>query len=271
MIGNAHYHVHVVLDEEKCDVLLGTNRIEQLVEAVGLAGIETRCRLVEAKQERSRAHGSRNLEASLVSVRKLAGNRVGARGQTHPAEPLARKLESLLLGGTIAAKAQKSADGDARRAVERLMLRHHQVLEHRQTFEQSYVLERARHPCFGVDIVVVEPLEIEARPVRMGEGEHPLGWLVETSHAVEHRSLAGPVRSDQGSDVAAAYLERHIVDRGQAAEAHGDVFDLEERVLLPSRHVRRTFASKAIIVTASRAEQPVRQRLSFDPNTKRTF
>jgi hypothetical protein len=43
-----------MLDEEKCDVLLGTYRIEQLVEAVGLAGIETRCRLVEAKQERSR-------------------------------------------------------------------------------------------------------------------------------------------------------------------------------------------------------------------------
>ena len=86
--------------------------------------------------------------------------------------------------------------------------------------------------------MVVEPLEIEARPVRMSEGEHPLGWLVETSHAVEHRSLAGPIRSDQGSDVAAAYLERHIVDRGQAAEAHGDVFDLEEWVLLPSRHAR---------------------------------
>src|SRR5262249_21791069 len=131
VIGNAHDHAHVMLDKEERDALLDADGIEQLVEAVSLPRIESRGRLVEAKQDPPRAHGSRNLKAPLISIGKLAGDRVGARGQTHPEEPLPRKIERFLLGATIAADAEQSADGEARGAAQRLMLRHHQILEHR--------------------------------------------------------------------------------------------------------------------------------------------
>src|SRR3974390_544180 len=121
------------------------------------------------------------------------------------------------------------------------MLRHHQVLEHRHTLEQPYVLESASNACSGVDIVVVQALKTEAQSVGMGEGEHPLGWFVEARDAVEDCGLAGAVRSDQCSEVAAACLEGYIIDRHQAAEALSEMLDLEDRVLLPPPHARRSF------------------------------
>src|SRR5262249_6640199 len=124
------------------------------------------------------------------------------------------------------------------------MLRHHQVLEHRHALEQSDVLERAGNPGFRVDIVVVETLQGESRSVGMGEGDHPLGRLVKAGDAVEHRGLAGAVRSNQGSDVAAARLEGHVVDSREPAEAHGEVLDFENGVFLPPPHAWRSLARK---------------------------
>src|SRR5262249_19061046 len=90
----------------------------------------------------------------------------------------------------------------------------------------------------------VERLQRDPRSVRMAGGDHPLGRLVEAGDAVEHRGLAGTVRSDQGRDVAAARLEGHVVDSREPAEPHGELLDLENRIFLPPPHARRSLASK---------------------------
>ena len=48
------------------------------------------------------------------------------------------------------------------------MLRHHQVLEHRHALKQPDVLEGAGDTRAGIDVVVVQPFQIEALAVGMG-------------------------------------------------------------------------------------------------------
>src|SRR5262249_30943520 len=61
----------------------------------------------------------------------------------------------------------------------------------------------------------------------MHHGDPARARLVEPCDAVEHRGLAGAVRADQRGDVAARHGEADVVDRHQAAEAHGEMLDGE--------------------------------------------
>ncbi len=53
--------------------------------------------------------------------------------------------------------------------------------------------------------------------------------LVEPAHAVEQGRLAGAVGADQAADVAAADVEADVVEGHDAAEAHADTSDAEQR------------------------------------------
>src|SRR5262249_57853621 len=57
----------------------------------------------------------------------------------------------------------------------------------------------------------------------------PLGRLVEPGDAVEDRCLAGAVRADQRGDGTALGGEREIVHGHEAAKAHGQVLDPQDR------------------------------------------
>ena len=54
------------------------------------------------------------------------------------------------------------------------------------------------------------------------------GRFVEAGDAVEHRGLAGAVRTDHRRDLAFARSEGNIVHGHEAAEAHGHVLDRED-------------------------------------------
>ena len=53
---------------------------------------------------------------------------------------------------------------------------------------------------------------------------------VDAGDDVEDRRLAGAVRADEPEDLARVDVERHVVERGDATEAHRDVVELEERL-----------------------------------------
>ena len=48
-------------------------------------------------------------------------------------------------------------------------------------------------------------------------------------HAIEQRRFARAVRPDDAEDFAVAHLERHVIDRGDAAEALAQIGDFENR------------------------------------------
>ncbi len=79
------------------------------------------------------------------------------------------------------------------------------------------------------DAMARHAVQRERRAVAMGQRDAAVGRPVEAGDAVEHGGLAGAVRADDGGDVAGARLERQVVDRLQAAEAHGQVGDRQHQ------------------------------------------
>src|SRR5262245_13367520 len=111
--------------------------------------------------------------------------------------------------------------------------RGHQIFQARHAGKQTNILKGTRHARVLGDAEIDQPLEQIIPPVRMRKTDHPDGRLIEPGDAVEHRSLARTVRPDDCGDVTASCTERQIVHRQQAAEAHGQVLDGEDRFAHP--------------------------------------
>ena len=98
---------------------------------------------------------------------------------------------------------------------------HANVVQHAHGLEELDVLEGAGHPAAD------DPVRRSAQDALAVE-EHVTGLrLVEARDHVESRRLAGAVRPDQPRDLTFLDLERHLVERDDAAEALGDVPQLE--------------------------------------------
>ena len=117
------------------------------------------------------------------------------------------------------------------------MLRHQQVFQNRETRKQANILEGARHLGLLGDFEIRQALEKMRLAVLLAHGDHAHGRLVEAGDAVEDRGLARTVGADQCGDLAALRLEGEVVDGHQAAEAHREMFDLEDRIIC---HCRRS-------------------------------
>jgi hypothetical protein len=83
-------------------------------------------------------------------------------------------------------------------------------------------LRRAR------DLVAGQLFEPHDAALRVVEADAADRRLVETGQAVEEGRLAGAVRSDDAGDLARGDVERQVVDRQQAAEAHRQALDAEQ-------------------------------------------
>src|SRR5689334_19903340 len=61
------------------------------------------------------------------------------------------------------------------------------------------------------------------------EGDAAGFRLIEAAQAIEQRRLAGTVRTDQAANLPATHLERHIVQRHDAAEADRQTANRQQR------------------------------------------
>ena len=91
------------------------------------------------------------------------------------------------------------------------------IVEHREIGKQRDVLEGAADADFG-DLVRRAGQDALAL-----EQDIALAGLIEPGEAIEERGLAGAVRSDQAEDLALVHVERHAVQRDDAAEHDADV------------------------------------------------
>ena len=73
--------------------------------------------------------------------------------------------------------------------------------------------------------------------------------LIEPAEAIEQRGLAGAVRPDQAEDLALLHVERHAIQRDDAAEHDADVANREQG----SGRIRWPCASCACIISRSPA------------------
>ena len=135
------------------------------------------------------------------------------------------------------------------------MLGDEKIFQQRHAGEQPHVLKRARDARFLGDTELGQALEQERSAIRMGEEQSADGRFVEAGNAVEQRGLAGAVRSDQRGDIPGARGETEVADGEEAAEAHGQMFDREDR---RCRHaglsVRASFTTAAGISLRRRSD-----------------
>src|SRR6266566_3244515 len=78
------------------------------------------------------------------------------------------------------------------------------------------------------------------------------GWLEQAGDAVEKRGLAGAVRPDQRKDLAPSDLKAHAVHRDQAAEALGQVGQLQD-VVRGAGSVHHAWACSITVSSSSTA------------------
>src|SRR6185312_8412103 len=113
----------------------------------------------------------------------------------------------------------------------------HQIVERRHAPEQRDVLERAG------DAAARGETRIHPREILAVEPDRAALRVIETVDDIEHRGLAGAVRADDRADFAAPYVERDVVERGDAAETQRNPLDREQR--LPRRDMPRRFRHAA--------------------------
>ena len=110
MIGDPHHNTHVVLDQENADAVAIADRDQKLVELGGLTRVEAGCRFVEAEQAGASAHGARDLEAALVSIREIARRVVGPIDEADLLQPGLRQLDGGLFGAIFRDKRTRAEE-----------------------------------------------------------------------------------------------------------------------------------------------------------------
>ena len=139
-----HHHAHVVLDEEDGRAVLLSDELQEFVEFVRFARIEAGGGLVEAQQQRFRAHGTGDLETPLRAVGQVGGGIVGAVDEMDLLQPVDRPVDRFPLRPLVGGNAHDAAEGERGGLHQRVVLRHQEVFQHRHAAEQPDVLERAR-------------------------------------------------------------------------------------------------------------------------------
>src|SRR5581483_605528 len=218
---------HVMFDQNNADALAIADFAQQPRELGGIVRIQTGRRFIETEQQRAGAHGARDLEPALIAVRQTARGIVGAVDQMHALQPMTRQLDGALFRGAIALQTDQAAEGVERGAHERVMLRDDKIFEHRHRRKQADVLKRPHH-ARARNAHVAQAIELNRRRFavqRDASGARP----IEAGQTIEHRGLAGAVRTDQRGDGAPLRLERQVVDGGNPAEAHGQSVHAQQR------------------------------------------
>ena len=100
----------------------------------------------------------------------------------------------------------------------------HDVVEHAHALEERDVLERAR------DAFARRRVRLDVLPLGAVEDDAAGLWVVHAVDDVEHRALAGAVRSDDRADLVLADVERDVGQRLHAAERQRDRLEREDHV-----------------------------------------
>ncbi len=201
-VGEGEDEIHVVLDQQHRHVL--RQRRHRLQDLVALVLGDAGGGLVEEEHVGPAGDGERDLEQALLAVRQVAGALVHHVGQVEAAED----LDDLGGDGGIGACQAPPIVAGAHALGDREPHR----LERSEVEEQLVDLEGARepapHPLIGLERGHVGAIEQDATG---GRPQHP-------GQQVDHRGLAGAIGPDQRMARALLDAQRHVVDRGDAAE-----------------------------------------------------
>ena len=149
------------------------------------------------------------------------------------------------------------------------MLGHHQVFQNRHAGKQADVLEGARHLGMPGDEIVIHAFQQELLAAGMAQLDHAFRRLVKTGDAVEHRGFARAIGADEGGDFLASGAERQLRNGGQATKTHGELLDVELRIVIPVAHQPCPSATRSPEIDFFSLRKTVGSRLVTKPRGRK--
>src|SRR5206468_11184041 len=240
-VRDPHHHPHVVLDQQDSQALLANSTDETAHDGFLRSG-HTGARLVEQKHARLRRERHGQLDESLLAVGQGAGGFPPAVAETDEVDDgSGLRAKRPLLGGEPAPAGE---DGEESGRAPQMQPGQHVVL-HAQGGEHARLLERADDASTG------DRGGPQARQRGAVVRDEPAGGPQIAGDRVERGGLAGAVRADDARDRAGSNLERHALERGHAAEPHGEISDRQHH----RRMVGESGSAGAWLPAITRASQ----------------
>ncbi len=181
-------------------------------------------RLIEQHEARPQHQAAGDLEKALLGMLQQIGAARQGMAEPDAEQELARPVAQRALLGARPRQRQRGAEkarDDVAPAAQ------HGVVEHRQGTEQTRLLEGPG------DAVTRARLHAGMGQPRVVETDLAAVDQVVARHHVEQGRLAAAVGADQPVDLARLHVERHLVERDQAAEAFRDLGGAQRRHRAP--------------------------------------
>lgn len=220
MVGNAHDHADVVLDQHHRHAELTVDLDDEAAHFALLLGIHPGHRLVEQQQARLGGQRTGQLDPLLQAIGQGANDFVTPRLD-------AQKLDYPLGGGALAIVLARRA-ADAQRllqpgtaALEVAPGEH--VVEHAHALEQRDVLEGAS------DAVACRCMWVHHPTLLPGKTNTPLLRPVDAIDDVQQRALARAIGPDQRTDLAFGDAEADVADGLHTLERKADALQFQQR------------------------------------------
>ncbi len=192
---------------------------DQRAELGDLLVVEPAGRLVEQQQLGPRCERARQFDPLAGAERQAFGQFVRDGAQLEQVEEPPRGLLERPLLAPHPRQMQGVADEVA--AAARMPADPH-IVEHRLALEQGEVLKGAANAEVG---------DAMGRPAEQRAAREPdiaADRRVKAAQAIEQGRLARPIGPDQPEDLTLIEIERHAVERDDAAEPYHDLADLEQ-------------------------------------------
>ena len=213
-----HDHRHVVLDEEDREIELLADLHDGVAQLVDLAVGETGGRLVHQEELRPGGQRSGDLEPLQRAERQAGGRAMGERSEPQLVEQLTGELLDLPVLPV----------GADPRVIARTKPTWPWLWAPTITFSRRVIVGKSAR-FWNVRAMPSEAIWCAGSVSRSWpSNSHPaVGRLVDATDDVEHRRLAGAVRTDQPADLALLDREAQAVQRNDATEAHGDLANIK--------------------------------------------
>src|SRR5829696_3146983 len=217
-VGDAHDDAHLVLYEEDGDAALFPEALDQAGQPRGLLGVHAGRGLVEQQQRGVGGQRPRYLQAPLVTVGEVLGERLPL-ADADEVEELRGALAGLPV---LAAGPWQAEDRTEDAALEAGVHACEHVLPGAHGVEEPDVLE-------GTPDAQLRPLvRPELRYVTAPEDEGPRRGLIQPADHVEEGGLARAVGPDQADDPTLGDVEADLADGDEPAEDLGDSSRLQD-------------------------------------------
>ena len=205
--GEAHHRFHDVLDPDHRDAELGSGAPDHVDRALQLGVVEPCHHLVEQHEARPAGELAGDLEEPPFVQVQTPDRLIAPFGESYELEHLVGAARRVDLTETLPAEQRT----------------HRDVLADRHRLERAWRLQHHRHAGLS------DAMRLPAGDVGAVEDDAPAGRRLHAADRLQQRRLAGPVRADEGDDLALVDRERDSGDCRESAEPLFDVGQFEDR------------------------------------------